>query len=346
MKSVLVEMEKLKNPYSGLGQFCKNIGEQFQKLNPPDLQLDFYLPFSQTGIFGENFRYIKHSPLHKLFFINSPKYDVWHCTHQDSRYFPFDRNTKIILTVHDLNFLGKYKGWRREKKLYRLQKLVNKASAITVISAFTEKTARENLQLSDKPVRVIYNGNSLKTFENVKRPQFAAFDNFIFTVGIISPKKNFRTLLSLLENDKQLNLVIAGVNNTEYARSIARHAHQTGIEKQLYMPGIISDEEKFWFYKNCRAFVFPSLTEGFGLPVVEAMSLGKPCFLSNLTSLPEIGGDEAFYWQDFEPQNMIDVFEKGLRDFDDERARRSVIWAERFSWEKAADAYLKLYAEI
>lgn len=346
MRRVLLEMEKLKNPYSGLGQFCKNIGEQFQKSNPTNLQIDFYLPFSQVGIFGENFRYIKHSPLHKLLFLNNQIYDVWHCTHQDSHYFPSDGKAKIILTVHDLNFLEKYKGWKREKKLLRLQKLVKRAAAITVISEFTEKTLRENLQLADKPVYVIYNGNSLKTFEKVKRPDFATFDNFIFTIGIISPKKNFHTLLPLLQNDKQLNLAIAGVNDTEYARFIRRLSRKLNVENQLYMPGTISDEAKFWLYKNCRAFVFPSLTEGFGLPVVEAMSLGKPCFLSNLTSLPEVGGNEAFYWQDFEPQNMVDAFEKGLSVFDNEKAKRSVIWSQRFSWEQAANAYLKLYAEI
>ena len=90
------------------------------------------------------------------------------------------------------------------------------------------------------------------------------------------------------------------------------------------------------------------MAEGFGLPVVEAMSLGKPVFLSNLTCLPEIGGKEAYYWKNFEPNYMIETFEKGLKDFaeDTEKAHRSINWAKQFSWENAAKAYLNLYENV
>ena len=125
-------------------------------------------------------------------------------------------------------------------------------------------------------------------------------------------------------------------------------AKNLGIYDRLYLIGTIDDASKYWLYKNCKAFVFPSLTEGFGLPVVEAMSLGKPVFLSNLTSLPEIGGTEAYYWKNFDPKSMIEVFEKGLIDFasDTNKASRSIEWSKQFSWENAAKAYLKLYETL
>lgn len=351
MKHILIEMEKLKNPNSGLGQFCLNIGDEFQHLNTENLELDFYLPESQKNIFGNQFKYIKQSSLHKLLPVSSSSYDVWHCLHQDSMYLPNKKNTKLILTIHDLNFLEKYSGAKKTRKLNSLQKKVNRASAITVISKFTELIVRQNLQLNDTPVHIVHNGNSLKNITNAPVPniiQQNLIADFIFTIGIVSPKKNFHTLLPLLQKNKQLHLIIAGNKNSDYSKYILETAEQMGLSKQVHLPGIINHSEKFWLYKNCKAFVFPSLTEGFGLPVVEAMSLGKPVFLSNLTSLPEIGGNEAFYWNSFEPKHMIEVYENGLKQFADDvnKPGRSVNWSKQFSWESAAKAYLSIYKNI
>ncbi len=346
MKKVLVEMEKLKNPNSGLGQFCINIGEQFQKLKPNDLELDFYLPAIQKNTFGEDINYVTHSPLHKLIPFRSGEYDVWHCLQQDSHYLPSNKKTKLILTIHDLNFLEKYKGSKQKRKLKSLQKRVDRATAITVISKFTEMIVRENLELNDKPVYVITNGNSLKIIDNAVQPEYVKFPEYIFSIGIITSKKNFHSLLPLLQNNKELHLIIAGNNTSDYAHQLIKTAGQMGVSAQLHLPGIINENDKFWLYKNCKAFVLPSLTEGFGLPVVEAMSLGKPVFLSNLTSLPEIGGPEAYYWKHFEPQHIIEVFEKGMKDFNSEKSKRSIEWAKQYSWEIAALAYLKLYNDI
>lgn len=348
MRKVLLEMEKMKNLNSGLGQFCLNIGEQIQKLNPQNLNLDFYLPGFQKDIFGESFNYVKQTSLHKLIPFSSTKYDIWHCLQQDSHYLPTNKNTKLILTIHDLNFLERYKGAKQKSKLNGLQKKVNKASAITVISKFTEMIVRENLELNDTPVHVIYNGNSLKVIENAGKPDFVDFTEYIFSIGIISQKKNFHVLLPLLQNNKNLHLVIAGNSDSEYAKQLIKMAKDLGVYDRLNLIGTVGDDAKYWLYKNCKAFVFPSLTEGFGLPVVEAMSLGKPVFLSNLTSLPEIGGQEAYYWKNFEPQSMIEIFEKGLIDFssDINKTNRSIEWSKQFSWENAARSYLKLYEEI
>ncbi len=351
MKRVLVEMEKLKNPDSGLGQFCLNIGEQFQQLNSSNLQLDFYLPSLQKNVFGENFNYIKHTAFHKLIPLSSAEYDIWHCLQQDSHYLPSNKKTKLILTIHDLNFLEKYKGSKQKRKLNSLQKRVDKASVITVISKFTEIIVRENLELNDTPVHVIHNGNSLKTVESAVKPECVpphCGTDFIFSIGIISPKKNFHTLLPLLQNNKQLHLIIAGNNDSDYSKQLLKMAGTLGIGDRLHLVGTLDDAGKYWLYKNCKAFVFPSLSEGFGLPVVEAMSLGKPVFLSNLTSLPEVGGAEAYYWKNFDPQYMSDIFEKGMFDFtsDTGKAKRSIEWAKQFSWEDAAKAYIKLYQEI
>ncbi len=346
MKRILVEMEKLKNPNSGLGQFCFHLGLKFQQLQNPNLKIDYYLPESQLGIFGNKATTVKQSLLHKLFPFNSQHYQVWHCLHQNSPYLPSSKKTKLILTIHDLNFLEKYKGIKRAIKLGILQKKVDRAHTITVISQFTEKMVREHLDIGDKSIHVIPNGNALDPIQNPKKPEFIHFEDFIFSIGIISKKKNFHTLLSLLEKNNSLHLVLAGNFESAYASQLLQTAIDLKIDSRLHLPGTVNNEQKNWLYQNCKAFVFPSLTEGFGLPVVEAMSVGKPVFLSNLTSLPEIGGKEAYYWPSFDPVQMNEVFTAGLKSFDQERSLRSIAWSKQFTWDAAAKAYLKLYEQI
>ncbi len=348
MPSVLLEMEKLKVPLSGLGQFCLHVGAELVAARGAGTDLAFYVPRSHVGAFGGAVRYLVHSPLHKLTGASRERFDVWHCVHQDSRYLPRARSTRLVLTIHDLNFLQKYSGLRRAAKLRALQRRVDRADAVTFISAFTEATARAHLRLEGKPSRVVYNGNSLRPAPGAPRPRFAPAGPFLFAIGIVGPKKNFHVLVPFLRALGGRSLVIAGDASGPYAREIQALARAEGIADRVVLPGPVGDEEKAWLYANAEAFVFPSLAEGFGLPVVEAMSLGKPVFLSTRTSLPETGGAEACYWPDFAPAAMREVFERGMAEYraDPGKPARLRAWAARFSWETAARAYLALYEEL
>jgi glycosyltransferase involved in cell wall biosynthesis len=155
-------------------------------------------------------------------------------------------------------------------------------------------------------------------------------------------------LLPLLQNKPDLQLVIAGNDSHAYVQEIKEKALALGVLSQLHFTGAVSDELKYTLYKNCYAFVFPSLSEGFGLPVIEAMLLGKPVFLSKLTCLPEIGGPEAFYWDNFEANDMCAAFEKGMMVYENNHEKAECIQqhAAQFSWEKAAKAYLELYDSL
>ena len=111
--------------------------------------------------------------------------------------------------------------------------------------------------------------------------------------------------------------------------------------------GSISENEKSWYYRNCYAFALPSMAEGFGLPVTEAMSVGKPLFLSNRTALPEIGSNVAFYFKDFSASHMQNVFQEGMRDYEEHQMQKAIIErGETFCWDKAADQYLEVYRSL
>jgi glycosyltransferase involved in cell wall biosynthesis len=348
MTKAFIEMEKLKVPHSGLGQFCLHAGQAMVEQRPPGLDLHFYVPAARRDVFGGGVRYVVHSPLHKITAPSREGFDVWHCIHQDSRYLPPRRSTKLVLTVHDLNFMQKYSGWRRAARLRALQRRIDRADAVTFISEFTEREVRGHLRLDGKRTRVVYNGNSLRAFPAAARPAFAPLRPFLLTIGIVQPKKNFHVLVPFLRALGDRALVVAGSRDSPYAQSIVGLAAELGVADRVILPGSVSEEEKYWLFANAEAFLFPSLAEGFGLPVIEAMSLGKPVFLSTRTSLPETGGAEAFYWDDFEPEAMRDVFLRGMDAYraDPAKAGRIRAWAARFSWERAAREYLALYAEV
>ena len=94
--------------------------------------------------------------------------------------------------------------------------------------------------------------------------------------------------------------------------------------------------------------MFPSKAEGFGLPVIEAMMRGRPVFMSDRTSLPEIGGPLGFYWHSFDPDSMAGVFREGMQlvNDDDDFERKLKGYAEQFSWQRAAAKYMTLYHEF
>ncbi len=350
MPRVFIDMERLRNPHSGLGQFCLHLGKALLDQNNADFESRFYVRRGSDNIFvGERQQYRVVTWVDKFLGVPTGGCDIWHATHQDTKFLPRDRRTKVLLTVHDLNFLDKYRSqFKRAERLRRLQRMVNRASALVTVSRFTQQILRENIDVADIPIEVIYNGNPLQNLVAAKRPGLVPPGDFIFAIGIISAKKNFHILLPLLIDFPGIRLIIAGSTAGDYANYILAEADRIGVRDRVILPGKVDDAERLWLYQHCRAFVFPSLSEGFGLPAVEALSLGKPVFLSSLTSLPEIGGDAAYYWQNFSPEHVVGTFRAGLRDYDRSPSKPDAIrqWASQYSWNRAAQQYQQLYADI
>ncbi|HOK51883.1 MAG TPA: glycosyltransferase, partial [Bacteroidales bacterium] len=172
-------------------------------------------------------------------------------------------------------------------------------------------------------------------------------DPYLFTIGQCLPKKNFHVLLpfvKLLEG--RYKLIIAGESDTAYGAQLRKLIDQLKLRNIVYLPGPVSEAEKQYLYQHCSAFVFPSLAEGFGLPVVEAMLNKKPVFCSDRTSLKEIGSTHAFFWHSFEPDYMREVFEQGMLAFNEEKSEAAYQYAQQFTWQKNAEEYYKLYREL
>jgi glycosyltransferase involved in cell wall biosynthesis len=166
-------------------------------------------------------------------------------------------------------------------------------------------------------------------------------------MGYINRKKNYHVLLPLLK-DENIEMVLAGrLDEPDYVELINKQAEHLGVADRLFLAGPVSEEEKSWYLKNCLAFVHPSLAEGFGAPVVEAMQYGKPLFLSSLTSLPEIAGDAGYYFRNFDPAHMKEVFREGLLAYNSngmaEKIRKK---GKEYDWKEKGKLYLSLYREL
>lgn len=347
MKKVLVDIYKANRPYSGLGQFSINFHEALVAAATEDLELHFLHPKSFTDR-NSGFSYHPISFKNRYLPTASPKVDIWHSLHQFPSHPPHPGSTSI-LTIHDLNFLTQKNEAKAQKYLRRLQKNVDRADVLTTISAFTKSEIGKHLDVKGKDIHVIHNGVKLPEFPNASRPGYVPGGPFFFSIGIFSEKKNFEVLLPLIKEFPEHKLLIAGDCETSYGKFIQQQIKSLGLADQVILPGKISDEDKYWLYRNAEALLFPSLAEGFGLPVIEAFQAGIPAFLSTSSSLPEVGGNKAFYWNDFKPKSMKKVVQQGLKEYHenpDKSARFLQEYGQKFSWDRAIENYLSLYSSV
>jgi glycosyltransferase involved in cell wall biosynthesis len=143
----------------------------------------------------------------------------------------------------------------------------------------------------------------------------------------------------------EFDLIIAGNNSTSYGNEMKKSISALQL-KNVHLVGTVSEEKKNYLLQNCSAFVFPSLFEGFGLPVIEAMSCGKPVFVSRLTSLPEIAADKGFYFENFEVESMAKIIFEKLKNVPPSFSSLLQIHASQFSWNKNVEKYLQQYTSI
>ena len=252
-----------------------------------------------------------------------------------------------VVTLHDLNFLLHPEWFSRSFRLvYALCAMpgLRRCRSVVTISEYVRKQTSEILRIPDERLGMIYNG---------VKPMRAAAPrpgNYLFAAGSLQPHKNLvrliRAFLLVRAAHPDLELLVAG-------RPQARFTSDPDLAGLLSSPGIrltgyLSEEELANAYAGAWAFCFPSLEEGFGLPLLEAMTLGCPVLTSNVSCLPEIAGPAV----QVDPFS-VDAIADGLRGLLElpptERAdlvAKGRSWAARFSWSAAAEKYLNLYNSL
>lgn len=347
--TVLVDLDRLKDLNTGLGQVALFLGEEIGRCTDERFRFTLLVPKKFKGYFGANVGYEVVSLKRRYFPSLCKKYDLWYTIHQDSAHFPSTQDTPYILTINDLNFLGEKSPAKAKIRLKKLQKKVDRATAITVISKFTEGVVREHLQVGRTPVHVIYCGVKVKTFEGVNKPDFVPEGELLFSVGVVQMKKNYHVLLGFMQQlPEKYKLIIAGNKSSDYAADLQRQINELGLQERVILPGIISEADKFWMYTHCQAVLFPSRFEGMGFPPVEAMRFGKPVFASTFSSIPEVSEDHAYYWENFEPEDMAAFFLEKMALFSNDPALPEILkkFSLRYTWEANLKAYLGLFLDV
>lgn len=350
MYKIILDCDLMRYRDSGLYHYCLNLSAAMSKMMGPETERKFscYIPSDVKNVFNdENECIIEKKWHHKLAKPFLWDCNIWHAPFQSGRIIvpQGNKRVKIVLTIHDLNCLHEDKTKKeREESLTKTQKLIDRSDAIVCISNHCKTDVVNNLELNNKPVYVIHNGTHQLSVPPLKPTGYHPAKPFIFTMGYVNRKKNFHTLLPLLLNN-EIDLIIAGkLDEPDYVNTMKWQASNMGIADNLHILGPVSEDDKAWYLKNCLAFALPSLAEGFGAPVVEAMQFGKPLFLSALTSLPEIGGEAAFYFKNFEPASMQEIFKKGLIQYKQNGLVNKIIErGNEFSWKEKAQEYLTVY---
>lgn len=355
IQRILIDAERLKYPKSGLANVCFSLikGLNERKSN---LFYTFYGPKKHLPEQLTECQMIHWKFWQKQFPVATSTYSLIHVTHQLSDYFQKVKPPqKKVVTLHDLNFLHDNSTDRKVSKSTKLvQRNLADADAVVCISEFVKQDFLENISRftlkKNARIEVIYNGLVFpeKKAESDKKYPFAD-KKYILTIGVLFPKKNQHVLLDLIAKTDRDLVLLTSAAKSEYQENFLKAIKAKNLENRVHILENVPDEEKFFLLQNCEAYAHPSLAEGFGIPPVEAMFCGKPVFLSNKTSLPEIGGEVAFYFDDFSADKMLNVYENGMKKFNENQEEFEHNLKERaafFSYQQMAKSYEKLYREL
>lgn len=275
----------------------------------------------------------------------SKKYDLWHSLNQNTKIIP-KYNIPMLLTIHDVNFMEVANDTKRIKRLRALfEEKLDRANTIVYISEYSKRQTHKYFRIRDKTETIIYNGCTiLEKDKKLINPSPTA-SPFFFSIGNFLERKNFLSIVKMMHHFQDKNLFIAGNCSTSYGKIISSYIIENDL-KNVHLLGIVSDYHKQCYLEYCEVFLFPSISEGFGLPLLEAMKFSKPIVSSSKTCLPEILGDAGYYFKDFEPLSMSNTVKFAIVDFKTNKDKKLLNMKKKlelFSWEKAAKQYAELY---
>ena len=344
--------------------------KELQKMDTPHE----YFVFVKPGVD----RCIESSEHVHIIEVNCPSYPLWeqwalpraarkagvdilHCT---SNTAPIWCDIPLVLTLHDIIFLEPRD--KKNKSLYQnlgyfyrrwnVPRILKKCRRIITVSDFELGNIKQKLQLPDSQLKMIYNGYNewFRPIESDKQQyrKYIADAGYFFFIGNTDPKKNTeRTLVAYAKylelSEVKRPLLMADLDQ-EYLNGIIERNGIEAIRDHIVMPGYIINSDLPYIYNNAFAFLYTSLRESFGIPLLEAMACGTPVITSNKSSMPEIAGHDAIL---INPESSDEIALKMLqleRDTDFYQRQKAVGLerAKLFSWRKTTENLLRLYEEV
>lgn len=348
----------------GVGRYAVELLNQFSQLTANDLCFTIYLkekPKKHLPIAKKGWQYKVVGPgrlwtqigLPVALFLEKEKPTVFFSpTHYAPRFSP----SSCVISIMDLSYLH-YPEMFRKNDLYQLRNWtlysVRKAKKILTISQASKADIIKYYGIDSTRVLVTYPGNiKAKTKVEATRlkDKYGIQGEYILYVGTLQPRKNLIRLIEAFYKVKNqaIKLVVVGKKGWMY-EEIFTQVKKLGIEKEVLFTGFVPDEDLPIFYQKAKCLALVSLYEGFGLPVLEAMSYGTPVVVSKVSSLPEIAGEAGILVEpgdtDNIAQGILKILEMNERDYQQlsEKCKKQ---AAKFNWEKTARETLKVLKEV
>lgn len=281
-------------------------------------------------------------------------FDLFHPTYYDPYFLKYLGEKPFVLTVHDM-IHEKYPMYFKNDRFPDFKKkVIPLATKIITVSAHTKKDLMELYGIAEEKIQIIHLANSLAPILEKPAGVQELPERYILYVGSRSRYKNFqgfiKAIAPLLNEDKTLHVIAAGgyaANNTFSEEELNLFA-TLGIDENRMHQFSINDTILAWLYKNALCFVFPSLYEGFGIPVLEAFACGCPAILANRSSLPEVGGNAVLYINPDEEEDIRAKIKQVLDNIDlrKELVEKGYERLKAFSWKHTAEQTIELYKTI
>lgn len=293
--------------------------------------------------------------------IRKIKPDILHCT---SNTAPLYCKTPLVLTLHDIIFLEKRNqkspsfyqnlGWYYRK--FIVPRILTSCKKIITVSNFEKEQIQRALKLPEFQLTTIYNGYGAhfipKSESLLITTKYLPEKEYLFFLGNTDPKKNtLRTLVAysqyVKKSDKPLPLLIADLKEP-IIDTLLLEGNILSIKPLLRYPGYISNVDLPYIYSGARIFLYTSLRESFGIPLLEAMACGTPVITSATSSMPEIGGDGAILTDPYNPKSISEMLLKLEQDqeFYQECVNYGLNRVKNFSWKHTATEVLGLYISL
>lgn len=242
-----------------------------------------------------------------------------------------------IVTIHDMSYKVNPKWFPRTFYLwynFLIPHIAKRSLRLFTVSNSSKKDILKYLNIRQEKIRVIYNSSNLNTNNNFEQIEP---DSYLLTVSSLDPRKNLNNLLKAYGGiDKKVNLVIVGLKKDNFELDKAL------LSERIIMKNYVSDDELASLMRYAEAFVYLSFYEGFGLPPLEAMSMGCPVIVSDIPAHKEVCGDAALYAN---PQDVKDIKDKIVNLLNSDKLKTELILAgkkniKRFNWFESGQSVL------
>jgi len=349
--------------YSGISYYTKGLYLELQKIDKKNeyifFQTDKSKKLGRTKVAKIMNNIIGAFLFDNILVRNLCKRNGIDILHGPANILPFFRkkNLKYIVTIHDLAFLANT--FQGDNKIfliyykYFVRRSLNNADVIIADSFSTKKDILKFYKrINENKIKVIHlgiNGVFLKTKENKKR---LIDENYIFSLTTHPKRKNINSVLRAIADNESLRdykYVIAGIIVGDQKRELKELVRKLNLEEQVVLFGKATEDELVNLYQNAAFFIYPSFYEGFGLPVLEAMSCKCPVITSNNSSLVEVTLDDEWL---VDPKDLKSIEDKMIRMVNLSAAERgnlineNYFFSKQFNWNVTAKKMLKIIKEL